>query len=183
MFEMRQAGKTYEEIGKCFNMTRKGSYWILTHHFPIIRRVKFTIYVNKKCFICGKSYKRPAYQAKGVKSFCSRECFSKSAMSPEEFRKKRRELMKRYYLTEHGNEKVKKLLKKSYTKYKYKALARAKFHKAIKRGKIKKQIICSECLNGERRIEAHHTDYSKPLEVIWLCSVCHANRHKKHVKL
>ncbi len=33
--------------------------------------------------------------------------------------------------------------------------------------------ICSDC--GETKVEAHHEDYSKPLDVEWLC--------KKHHKL
>jgi hypothetical protein len=28
-----------------------------------------------------------------------------------------------------------------------------------------------------KRLEAHHTDYSRPLEVEWLCVSCHRNHH------
>lgn len=31
---------------------------------------------------------------------------------------------------------------------------------------------CSKCYEGET-IQAHHEDYTKPLEVDWLCPMCH----------
>ena len=37
-------------------------------------------------------------------------------------------------------------------------------------GKIKKSP-CRNC--GDPKVEAHHADYSKPLEVIWLCHFHH----------
>lgn len=43
---------------------------------------------------------------------------------------------------------------------------------AISRGKIKRPDHCSRC-GEKKRVEGHHTDYSKPLEVEWLCRQCH----------
>lgn len=48
----------------------------------------------------------------------------------------------------------------------------------VRRGKIIKPEICSICNCEPKRIEAHHADYSKPLEIIWVCSQCHHNIHK-----
>lgn len=36
---------------------------------------------------------------------------------------------------------------------------------------------CSRC--GEKKSVAHHEDYDKPLEVMWLCQPCHKQRHKE----
>jgi len=47
---------------------------------------------------------------------------------------------------------------------------------ALKTGKIKKDK-CFFCKNI--KTEAHHKDYNKPLEVIWLCDGCHKQVHKK----
>jgi len=47
---------------------------------------------------------------------------------------------------------------------------------AIKYGLLKKQP-CVRC--GEARVEAHHEDYLKPLDVTWLCKPCHAKRHRE----
>ncbi len=48
--------------------------------------------------------------------------------------------------------------------------------KAIKQGRIERKEHCEWC-GSIRHVSAHHEDYSKPLEVIWLCIKCHTARH------
>jgi len=49
---------------------------------------------------------------------------------------------------------------------------------AVKYGKIKKPKSCSMC-KRKTRIMGHHEDYYKPLDVIWVCQVCHKKLHKE----
>lgn len=46
---------------------------------------------------------------------------------------------------------------------------------ALAAGRLKRPRTCSGCGcdDKDHRIEAHHSDYSKPLNVIWLCTPCH----------
>lgn len=44
----------------------------------------------------------------------------------------------------------------------------------IERGNILREP-CEGC--GAEKAEAHHDDYSKPLEIRWLCRGCHAGHH------
>lgn len=46
-----------------------------------------------------------------------------------------------------------------------------------KRNKIQRQP-CEVC--GNKKSEAHHEDYSRPLDVRWLCFKCHRQWHKIH---
>lgn len=48
---------------------------------------------------------------------------------------------------------------------------------ALKSGKMIKPANCSVC-GSTYLIEGHHEDYSKPLDVVWLCKTCHTNVHK-----
>ena len=57
-----------------------------------------------------------------------------------------------------------------------KTKARAILNNAVRDGRIIKPIIC-ECCNEDKRLTGHHEDYSKPLEVKWLCYECHAKEH------
>jgi hypothetical protein len=43
---------------------------------------------------------------------------------------------------------------------------------AIRAGKLTRPNICEEC-GQERFTEAAHSDYSRPLDVRWLCVSCH----------
>ena len=59
-----------------------------------------------------------------------------------------------------------------------KANAYVKVNRAIEKGILKKPIKCELC--GEKtELYAHHTDYSQPLKVIFLCDKCHKIEHKK----
>lgn len=57
-----------------------------------------------------------------------------------------------------------------------KANARSYLHVYVKRGKVDKKP-CEVC--GCERSEAHHEDYSKPLQVHWLCRDHHLQLHKE----
>lgn len=46
----------------------------------------------------------------------------------------------------------------------------------VKAGNIKREA-CGVC--GCEKTQAHHEDYSKPLEIVWLCEKCHKALHRK----
>ncbi len=54
---------------------------------------------------------------------------------------------------------------------------------AIKIGRVVKKNYCEHCLKNKSdiqgRLNGHHDDYYKPLEVVWLCSACHSKLHRK----
>jgi len=52
-----------------------------------------------------------------------------------------------------------------------------KVHHAIKKGLIEKEP-CQIC--GRLPSYAHHCDYNKPLDVMWLCRKCHTEWHRKN---
>ena len=53
---------------------------------------------------------------------------------------------------------------------------------AIKAGFLIRPSSCSKCLK-ECKPEGHHDDYDKPLEVRWLCKICHNHEHGKLLDL
>jgi hypothetical protein len=50
-------------------------------------------------------------------------------------------------------------------------------NKRLKLGWFKKPTTCTKC-GRTARLDSHHTDYSKPERVYWLCRSCHTLAHR-----
>lgn len=60
--------------------------------------------------------------------------------------------------------------------------AGSKVENAILSGKMKRGPCesCGRPSTSHMPSHAHHDDYSKPLDVRWLCASCHKQHHLKH---
>jgi transposase-like protein len=64
--------------------------------------------------------------------------------------------------------------------------AQNKLEKALQRGRISRSATCEACgtsarfKDGRTAIQAHHPDYNKPLNVMWLCQPCHHRWHQNN---
>ena len=56
-----------------------------------------------------------------------------------------------------------------------KTTARSLVNRLLKAGKLAR----GACTCGSADTEAHHEDYTKPLSVTWLCTMCHGARHRE----
>lgn len=57
--------------------------------------------------------------------------------------------------------------------------AQRKLRKAVRLGQVSKPDSCEDCgkFTDSYDLHGHHEDYSKPLDVDWLCRRCHKKRH------
>lgn len=85
---------------------------------------------------------------------------------------------KAYRQTTNGRKKTNEAVYRSIKKYPHKQKARLAVRYALRCGKLEK----SDCKCGSHDVEAHHDDYTKPLEVLWLCRSCHSQTHKMMVQ-
>lgn len=82
------------------------------------------------------------------------------------------------YCTDPIQQKRNEDVYRSQRRYPEKRAARLILNSYIKIGKVGKSNSCEMCLK-KSRVEGHHEDYSKPLEVKWLCKRCHTDIHWK----
>ena len=156
--------------------------------------------MEKKCFKCGK--KKPLlefYKHKKMKDGHLNKCKSCSKEDSSAHRESNIESI-RAYDRKRGQTLARKEARKAYQarmkqdfpeewrKSRYEAckrnreknhekyIANSRLRYAVKTGKIKKKP-CEIC--GEKKSEAHHPDYNKPLSVVWLCDFHHKEEHKK----
>ena len=60
-------------------------------------------------------------------------------------------------------------------KFPEKIAARQALGVAVRTGQIRKRP-CEHC--GAKKVHGHHPDYSRPLDVVWLCPPCHRKEHE-----
>lgn len=133
------------------------------------------------CRVCKKSqplteyYENKAYK-NGYEKYCKtcRKAYNYKwyDANKEHVREQHREY--------RSDERVKKLelakTKRLQAKYPEKTKARYMVRDALSAGKITKPDNCTSC-DATGRLEGHHNDYSKPLDVEWLCVLCHKAKH------
>lgn len=87
------------------------------------------------------------------------------------------ERARKYRSTKEGARKMYEAISRSITKHWDKQKARMMVKEAVRTGKLTRPTCCSKC-DTETKIEGHHEDYTKPLEVIWVCRSCHRELDK-----
>ena len=133
--------------------------------------------VNKECFKChvekpiNEFYKHP--QMKDGRLNKCKECNKKDV------RQNRKNNIEHYraYDRNRGSRTTAEYLREYRKKNRQKNWARARLNYHIRNGNMSKKP-CEVCGSTEW-IHGHHDDYSKPLDVRWLCPVHHAEVHAK----
>ena len=138
--------------------------------------------IKKKCFKCNiEKYIDEFYahkkMADGYLGKC-KECTKKDSL---EHRNKNIERI-RAYDRKRGRLPHRILLNKHRAKWYRKHnpieyAAHTLLSNAVRSGKVKKPKKCLRC-DKKTMIHGHHEDYYKPLNVIWVCQVCHKQLHK-----
>lgn len=114
----------------------------------------------KPCGTCRKELPKEKLYKRGKNTFRCRPCNT--------------EIVRKWHATPEGKAAQKKADRIKYIRHKTKILARIKARAAVAIGSITKPKKCEAC-KLVKPLQGHHEDYSKPLEVIWLCTGCHGD--------
>lgn len=155
--------------------------------------MKLTVNDTKPCRVCRKDFVLTAAHIRHsayICGVCSRVQVKTWRLSnPEknslwnrkwgvENPKKRAQSARKY--RETHPEKYVVWTKKYRSVYPNKVKAHRRVFSALRSGSLIKPERCERC-DSVSILEGHHTDYSKPLTVIWLCKSCHNNYHREAV--
>ena len=147
--------------------------------------------MTKTCKVCGVTDKDAEFYA-SMTNRC-KECHKEKVRQNRkekveyyrEYDKKRfqndpkvKERHKRYQATEAGKASMIKARKKWQEQNPEKRAAHVLLYSRIRSGEVIKPEICEKCGSGGK-IHGHHHDYTKPLDVVWLCPLCHAKEHAR----
>ena len=103
--------------------------------------------------------------------------FTQKAYEQTESGKKTRQAARIKYEKNHPEKKAVKLARYQ-LKYPEKEKAHNAISNAIRDGIIRRSVFCEVC--GLPAItQAHHSDYSELLSVLWACQICHTKIHTR----
>lgn len=145
------------------------------------------------CNVCGVTSDAAEFYT-GLKSRC-KECHKRlvkeNRKEKEEYYKKYdaerfqndprvRDRHRKYRKTEKGKASMAAAREKWLQDNSDKKAAHTILNNAVRDGRVQKPKVCSSCgVSG--RIEGHHEDYTKPLDVVWLCRSCHVRTHREKI--
>ena len=138
--------------------------------------------VRWKCPSCNKwlsekEFYKDKRTSNGLTSYC-KKCHTKLAIKTRDVDNKNRinrEYMRRARKRQPQKFRNREKIASRKRAKTLKTIARQKLNAAVKNGKIQKPKLCEQC-GKSKKLTAHHPDYSKPLDVIWLCYECHGNK-------
>lgn len=126
---------------------------IKTKNKTSINGMRYVLKLKSICILCGKEF---FGILSNLRKYCSNKC--------------------------KASDNAKKLNSKwisSSCSFELKAIANNLIRELIRVGKIGRPKYCSSC-KDICKIFAHHPDYTKPNEIIWLCPSCHMKLHFGH---
>lgn len=125
-----------------------------------------------KCITCKLWKEEDEFYEDGAnKDLCRHECKSCVIERSKKYYKAHKH--DAYYIKQRVEVK-----KRYYRLNKEKFEAHRTVRSAIKKGLIIKPELCSGC-GEKKKLEGHHQDYKRKLEVIWLCRDCHKKLHRE----
>lgn len=135
----------------------------------------------KECFKCGEAkplteFYRHRSMADGHLGKCKECTKADSAARFAEKREEIREYDRRRSRTPKRRAKVRQYAANGRARSPEKAIARNAVANAIRDGRLVR-LPCEVC--GSPNSEGHHPDYSKPLDVVWLCRAHHRLEHRR----
>ena len=140
----------------------------------------------KRCYKCDTHKQLDSfYKDRSRKDGLVNECKPCRKVRVEMWQKDNPDYMKEY--SHKNKEKYKGMYKESnlasvvayQERNPIKVKAKLAVSKALKEGALAKPVLCEQC-GSESRLDGHHDDYSKVLEVRWLCRPCHADWHRSN---
>lgn len=132
----------------------------------------------KACSVCGERKSSAAFQMRrasrdGLSAAC-RNCLSERDKRRYRESAERREYClsaaKRYPIA------AREARKRYSERHPERRRAHIAVNNALRDGRLQRGSSCEVC--GQPATEAHHHDYTRPLDVWWLCASCHSRLHQ-----